>query len=156
MAINKVFVIGAGTMGNGIAQVSAQAGYSVVMSDVKDEFVKKGMAAIEKSLDRGVKKGTMQESEKAAIMSRIKTTLDMKDAKDADMVIEAAPEILEIKAKTLLGDFSCPTVDFFREINPVTLFAGWSGFMTSCISFPETVLIFCSTCPCLSTKIPIL
>ena len=97
MAINRVFVIGAGTMGNGIAQVSAQAGYSVTMSDIKDEFVKKGMASIEKSLDRGVKKGTMQESEKAAIMSRIKTTLDTKDAKDADMVIEAAPEILELK-----------------------------------------------------------
>jgi 3-hydroxybutyryl-CoA dehydrogenase len=97
VAINKVFVIGAGTMGNGIAQVSAQAGYSVVMSDIKDEFVQKGIAAIEKSLDRGVKKGTMQESDKAAIMSRIKTTLDMKDAKDADLVIEAAPEVLELK-----------------------------------------------------------
>ncbi len=97
MAISKVFVIGAGTMGNGIAQVSAQAGYSVVMSDIKDEFVQKGIAAIEKSLDRGVKKGTMQESDKAAIMSRIKTTLDMKDAKDADLVIEAAPEVLELK-----------------------------------------------------------
>jgi len=97
VAISKVFVIGAGTMGNGIAQVSAQAGYSVVMSDIKDEFVQKGIAAIEKSLDRGVKKGTMQESDKAAIMSRIKTTLDMKDAKDADLVIEAAPEVLELK-----------------------------------------------------------
>jgi 3-hydroxybutyryl-CoA dehydrogenase len=97
MAINKVFVIGAGTMGNGIAQVSAQAGYSVVMSDIKDEFVKKGMDTISKSLDRGVKKGTMQESEKAAILARIRGTVDMKDAKDADMVIEAAPEILELK-----------------------------------------------------------
>ena len=97
MAIKKVFVIGAGTMGNGIAQVSAQAGYDVVMSDIKDEFVKKGMDAISKSLDRSVKKGTMQESEKAAIIARIKTTLDTKDAKDADMVIEAAPEILELK-----------------------------------------------------------
>jgi glycerol-3-phosphate dehydrogenase len=82
MAISKVFVIGAGTMGNGIAQVSAQAGYSVTMSDIKDEFVKKGMDTISKSLDRGVKKGTMQESEKAAILARIKGTIDMKDAKD--------------------------------------------------------------------------
>ena len=97
MAIKKVFVIGAGTMGNGIAQVSAQAGYDVVMSDIKDEFVQKGMAAIEKSLDRLVKKGTLPESDKATILSRIKTTLDTKDAKDADMVIEAAPEILELK-----------------------------------------------------------
>ena len=97
MAIKTVFVIGAGTMGNGIAQVTAQAGYNVTMSDVKEEFISRGMAAIEKSLDRGVKKGTMEESEKAAIISRIKTTLDMKDAKDADLVIEAAPEVIDLK-----------------------------------------------------------
>lgn len=97
MAIKNVFVIGAGTMGNGIAQVSAQAGYNVTMSDIKDEFISNGMAAIEKSLDRGVKKGTMQESEKAEIISRIKTTLDMNDAKDADLVIEAAPEVIDLK-----------------------------------------------------------
>ncbi|MBN1692662.1 MAG: 3-hydroxybutyryl-CoA dehydrogenase [Dehalococcoidales bacterium] len=97
MAIKKVFVIGAGTMGNGIAQVSAQAGYDVTMSDIKDEFIQKGMAAIEKSLDRMVKKEIIQESEKTAIVARIKTTTDNKDAKDADMVIEAAPEILDLK-----------------------------------------------------------
>ncbi|OGN95648.1 MAG: 3-hydroxybutyryl-CoA dehydrogenase [Chloroflexi bacterium RBG_13_51_18] len=84
-------------MGNGIAQVSAQAGYDVMMSDIKDEFVQKGMAAIEKSLDRLVKKETIKESDKSAILARIKTTTDNKDAKDADMVIEAAPEILELK-----------------------------------------------------------
>ena len=97
MVIKNVFVIGAGTMGNGIAQVSAQAGYSVLMSDIKDDFVKKGMASIEKSLDRGVKKGAMTENDKANVMSRIKTTLDIKDAKDADLVIEAAPEVLDLK-----------------------------------------------------------
>jgi 3-hydroxybutyryl-CoA dehydrogenase len=97
MAINKVFIIGAGTMGNGIAQVSAQAGYDVIMSDIKDEFIQKGMASIDNSLGRLVKKGTMQESEKAAIIARIKTTVDNNDAKDADLVIEAAPEILDLK-----------------------------------------------------------
>jgi len=97
MAIQKVFVIGAGTMGNGIAQVSAQAGYDVTMSDIKDEFIQKGMATIERSLDRLVKRETIKESDKAAIMSRIKTTVDNKDAKDADLVIEAAPEILDLK-----------------------------------------------------------
>jgi len=97
VAIKSVFVIGAGTMGNGIAQVSAQAGYDVTMSDIKDEFVKKGMDAIGKSLDRSVKKGTMQEAEKKAIIGRIKTTLDVKDARNADLVIEAAPEILDLK-----------------------------------------------------------
>jgi 3-hydroxybutyryl-CoA dehydrogenase len=97
MAIKNVFVIGAGQMGNGIAQVSAQAGYDVVMSDIKEEFIQKGLATIEKSLDRLVKKETIKESDKTAIMARIKTTVDNKDAKDADMVIEAAPEILELK-----------------------------------------------------------
>jgi 3-hydroxybutyryl-CoA dehydrogenase len=97
MAITKVFVIGAGTMGNGIAQVSAQAGYDVTMSDIKDEFIKKGLAAIDNSLGRMVKKGTLQESEKATIIGRIKTTTSNQDAKDADLVIEAAPEILDLK-----------------------------------------------------------
>lgn len=97
MAIKKVFVIGAGQMGNGIAQVSAVAGYEVTMSDIKEEFVKKGMETISKSLDRGVKKGTMTEAEKATIMGRIKTTTDNKDAKDADLIIEAAPEIMDLK-----------------------------------------------------------
>jgi 3-hydroxybutyryl-CoA dehydrogenase len=97
VVIKSVFVIGAGTMGNGIAQVSAQAGYDVTMSDIKDEFVQKGLATIEKSLDRGVKKGTLQESDKAAILGRIKTSLDVKDAAAADLVIEAAPEILDLK-----------------------------------------------------------
>jgi 3-hydroxybutyryl-CoA dehydrogenase len=97
VAIKKVFVIGSGQMGNGIAQVTAQAGYDVTMSDIKDEFVQKGMETIGKSLDRGVKKGTMTEADKAAIIARIKTTTDNKDAKDADLVIEAAPEILDLK-----------------------------------------------------------
>jgi 3-hydroxybutyryl-CoA dehydrogenase len=97
MAIKSVFVIGAGTMGNGIAQVSAQAGYDVTMSDIKDEFVQKGLATIEKSLDRSIKKGALQESDKAAIMGRIKTSLDVKDAAGADLVVEAAPEIIDLK-----------------------------------------------------------
>ena len=97
MGIKNVFVIGAGTMGNGIAQVSAQAGYMVTMSDIKDEFISNGMAAIEKSLDRMVSKGTLQENEKTEIMSKIKTTTDTGEAKDADLVIEAVPEVLELK-----------------------------------------------------------
>ena len=97
MSIKNVFVVGAGTMGNGIAQVTAQAGYNVTMSDIKDEFLSRGMATIEKSLDRMIKKGTLQETEKTEIMSRIKTTTDTNDAKDADLVIEAAPEVFGLK-----------------------------------------------------------
>jgi 3-hydroxybutyryl-CoA dehydrogenase len=99
VAIKNVFVVGAGTMGNGIAQVTAQAGYNVTMSDIQDEFIARGMAAVEKSLDRLVKKETLTEDGKAEIISRIKTTLDMGDAKDADLVIEAAPEVLDLKKK---------------------------------------------------------
>ena len=97
MAIKNVFVLGAGVMGSGIAQVSAEAGYDVTMADIKDEFISKGIASIENSLDRKIKRGTMEEGEKATVMSRIKTTLDIKDAGDADLVIEAAPEELELK-----------------------------------------------------------
>jgi 3-hydroxybutyryl-CoA dehydrogenase len=97
VAIKNVFVIGAGVMGNGIAQVSAEAGYSVIMMDIKEEFLSRGLATIEKNLDRKIKKGTMPESDKAAALARIKTTLDIKDARDADMVVEAALEELEIK-----------------------------------------------------------
>ena len=97
MAIKNVFVIGAGVMGSGIVQVSAEAGYEVTMMDIKDEFLNKGMSNIEKGLDRKVKKGTIQESDKAKVMSRVKRTLDMKEAKSADLVIECAPEVLELK-----------------------------------------------------------
>ena len=92
MEIKRVFVMGAGAMGSGIAQVSAEAGYDVTMMDIKEEFIGKALAAIEKSLDRKIKKGTIQEGEKQAIVLRIKTTVDMKDARDADLVIEAIPE----------------------------------------------------------------
>jgi 3-hydroxybutyryl-CoA dehydrogenase len=96
--IKNVAVIGAGTMGNGIAQVSAAAGYNVVMTDIKDEFTAKGMATIEKSLDRMIKKGTLQEADKKAIMGRITTSTDLKAVKDCQLVIESAPEVLELKA----------------------------------------------------------
>jgi 3-hydroxybutyryl-CoA dehydrogenase len=97
MTIKNVFVLGAGVMGNGIAQVVAGAGYNVTMMDIKEEFLAKGMATIEKSLDRVIKKGTMKEEDKKALLSRIKTTIDMKAAKEVDLVIEAAPEVLELK-----------------------------------------------------------
>jgi 3-hydroxybutyryl-CoA dehydrogenase len=107
VAIKNVFVIGAGTMGNGIAQVTAQAGYNVTMSDIKDEFLAKGMSTIEKSLDRMVKKETIKEADKAEILSRIKTTVNIKDAADADLVVEAAPEELSLK------------INIFRQLDEI-------------------------------------
>lgn len=98
MEIKKVGVIGAGTMGNGIAQVTAAAGYDVVMTDIKEEFCAKGIDTISKSLDRQIKKGTLQEAQKKEILARIKTSVNISDVKDCQLVIESAPEILELKA----------------------------------------------------------
>ena len=128
MAIKNVYVMGAGVMGSGIAQVSAEAGYDVTMMDVKEEFVSKGLAGIEKGLDRKIKKGTIQESDKASTMSRIKTTLDLKDAKGADLVIECAPEVLELK-KGIFKDLDgiCPEHTILGTNTsslPISSFAG--------------------------------
>jgi 3-hydroxybutyryl-CoA dehydrogenase len=94
----KVFgVVGAGQMGNGIAQVAAASGLQVIMNDIKQEFVDRGLKTIAKNLDRSVSKGKMSEAEKAAILGRIKGSTDLSDFKDADFVVEAAIEALEIK-----------------------------------------------------------
>ena len=90
-------VIGAGTMGNGIAQTAAGAGFDVVMCDVSAEFVERGLANISKSLDRFVKKETMTEEQKAEILSRISTTTILEDMEACSLVVEAASENFEIK-----------------------------------------------------------
>jgi len=90
-------VIGAGTMGNGIAQTAAAAGFNVIMCDVKSEFVERGVANIAKSLDRFVKKETMTETQKAEVLARIKTTTELDDLKNCSLVVEAATENFEIK-----------------------------------------------------------
>jgi len=90
-------VIGAGTMGNGIAQTAAASGFDVVMCDVREEFVKRGFDTIGKSLDRFVKKETMTEETKNEILGRIRTTTALEDLKDCFLVVEAATESFEIK-----------------------------------------------------------
>jgi 3-hydroxybutyryl-CoA dehydrogenase len=90
-------VIGAGTMGNGIAQTAANAGFDVVMCDIKQEYVDRGHANISKSLDRFVKKETITEDEKSEILGRIKTTTALEDLKDCSLVVEAATENFDIK-----------------------------------------------------------
>ncbi len=97
MEIKKVGVIGAGAMGSGIAQVFAQNGFQVVMRDIADEFLQRGMKNIEQGLGRMVAKGKLSEGEKAAILERIKPTLSMADLKDVDFVVEAAIENLDLK-----------------------------------------------------------
>ena len=90
-------VIGAGTMGNGIAQTAAGAGFDVVMCDVSADAVQRGIANISKSLDRFVKKEAITEDKKADMLGRIKTTSDLDDVKDCSLVVEAASENFEIK-----------------------------------------------------------
>ena len=97
MEIKKVMVIGAGQMGGGIAQVCAQAGYDVKLNDIKEESYEKGLAVIAKNLSRNVEKGRMTEEEKTEVLGRITKSLDLQDAHDVDIVIEAAIENMEIK-----------------------------------------------------------
>ena len=95
--MKKVFVLGAGTMGAGIVQAFAQHGYEVIVRDIKDEFVERGIAGINKGLTKQVAKGKMTEEVKEEILSRISGTTDMKLAADCDLVVEAAIENMKIK-----------------------------------------------------------
>lgn len=99
MALQKIGVIGAGQMGNGITQVAAAQGLSVIMMDVSAEAVEKGLKTIQNSCDRLIKKQTMTEDQKKQLLSNIKTASSIQDLKDCDIVIEAATENIELKLK---------------------------------------------------------
>jgi 3-hydroxybutyryl-CoA dehydrogenase len=99
MEISKVGVAGCGLMGHGIAQVSAEAGYDVVVSEVSQEALDKGVAKIEKQLGKAVEKGKMDQSEADAIVGRIHGTLDLNDFADCDLVVEAITENLDQKVE---------------------------------------------------------
>jgi 3-hydroxybutyryl-CoA dehydrogenase len=99
MQVNKLGVIGAGTMGNGIAQLAAVIGCDVIMRDINDDFVERGIKNIDNFLSKSVEKGKIQADEKISIMGRIKGTTDMADLKDVDFVIEAVLEDLDLKKK---------------------------------------------------------
>ena len=97
MEIKRIGVLGAGTMGNGIAQVAAQSGYEVVMRDIEQRFIDGGMESVKKNLSKGVKKGRITEEQMETTLSRIKPTLDMGDLSGSDLVIEAVIEDAELK-----------------------------------------------------------
>ena len=97
MAIDKIAVLGAGQMGNGITQVAACAGYEVVMIDIKQEFVDRGVSAIEKSLAKLVSKERMSKEDADSARARISTAIDRSACHDVDLAIEAVPEILDLK-----------------------------------------------------------
>ena len=100
MEIKKIMVLGAGQMGGGIAQVCAQAGYQVIMRDVSEEFLSRGLKIIENNLDRSLKNGRISAEEKNAALAGIATTLSLEDGQDADVVIEAIVEDAQIKHHT--------------------------------------------------------
>ena len=129
MDVKKVGVIGAGTMGNGIAQVFAMSGREVVMVDIKQEFVDRGLKTIEKSLGKMKEKGKIAEDVVGATLSRIKTSIKVEDVRDAQLVVEAATENREIK------------FDLFRKLDslcpPQTILAT----NTSSISITEIAAV---------------
>ena len=100
MAIKKIGVLGAGLMGSGIAQVAATSGYEVTLVEVSEELVKKGLSGIEKSLAKFAEKGTITAEQKDATLARLRGTTKLEDLADADIIIEAIIENLQIKRDT--------------------------------------------------------
>jgi len=131
--IERISVLGAGTMGHGIAQVAAAAGYDVVLRDIDDAAVQRGFAAIERNLAKGVERGKVTEAERDETLRRIRATTDMAEIRDSDLVIEAAPEKLELKQNLL------------REAE--TLVRGECIFATNTSSLSITEIATASACP---------
>ena len=97
--VKTVGVVGAGQMGNGIAHVFAQSGYQVILHDVTDELVQRGLKTIDKNLQRGVDKGRMTAEEKQEVLARVKTTTSLEEMAGVDFVVEAVTENFEVKKK---------------------------------------------------------
>tara|TARA_B100000459_G_scaffold28317_1_gene13714 strand:+ start:115 stop:1059 length:945 start_codon:yes stop_codon:yes gene_type:complete len=97
MAIQNIAVLGAGQMGNGITQVAAAAGYNVTMIDIQQDYVDKGLATIERSLGKLVTKERMTQEDADATLARISLSTDRSDCADCDLVVEAVPEIVDLK-----------------------------------------------------------
>ncbi len=125
MTINQVMVIGAGTMGNGIAHTFAQHGFSVILFDISEDALKKTLVVIEKNLNRQLKKGTITVEEIKDILDKIQITTDLESGKDADLVVEAATENKTIK------------FDLFRKIDELVKPEAILASNTSTISITE-------------------
>lgn len=116
MEIKKVGIVGCGLMGSGIAQVCIQAGYQVVVSEINDELLNKGIDSIKANLDRNVRKGRMTEEDQKAALGRLKGTLEIRDFADCDLIIEAVIEQMEEKKKLLSAlDQICPESTIFAS-----------------------------------------
>src|SRR3972149_106050 len=145
--IKNVLVRGGGTMGSGIAQVSAEASYDVTLMDMKEEFTKAALANIERSLDRRIKRGDIKEDDKKTTLSRIKTTTTLDGANSADMVIEAIPEVLSLKLDAFRKlDSICPPQAILASNTSALPISSMAAApkrsvpaMVSCVKKPEPV-----------------
>ncbi|TRY25780.1 3-hydroxybutyryl-CoA dehydrogenase [Brevibacillus sp. LEMMJ03] len=109
MNMQTIMVVGAGQMGSGIAQVAAQAGFRVILNDIQREFVDRGRRTIENNLSRSVEKGKMSAEDKEAVLSRLTLSVDLADGRDADFVVEAVTENMDVKAEIFRKlDGICP------------------------------------------------
>ena len=129
MAIKKVGVVGCGLMGRGIAEVSARAGYDVVVSEINRELLDKGLGAVKGSLAKAVEKGKMAQDDANSLLARIKGTTDMVEFKDCDLVVEAAIENLDLKKKIF--------IDLDRICNPGAILST----NTSCLSVMDVAAV---------------
>ena len=118
-------VVGSGTMGNGIAQVAARAGYTVIMCDVKEEFLLQGMSAVDKSLQRDVDKQRLSAEEKTAVIGRIESTTELETLRNASFVVEAVTEDLNVKT------------ELFQALDRITAPAAVLASNTSSISITK-------------------
>jgi len=129
MEIKRVGVVGCGLMGSGISQVCAQSGYQVVVSEINDELLNKGLASISSFLTRNVKKGRLSQAEKEATLARIKGTTNTRDFGDCDLIIEAAIEDMDVKKK------------IFAELDKICSKDAILATNTSCLSIIDMATV---------------
>lgn len=119
--VEKIAVLGAGTMGHGIAQTAAVAGYSVVLRDVSEQLVSKALRAIESNLAKGVERGKVTEAERDRALSNIRPAITLEETADSDLFVEAIPERLELKREMLRSIESLTNTDFVFATNTSSL-----------------------------------
>ena len=119
--MRRVAVLGAGTMGHGIAQAAAAAGYEVVLRDVEESLVEKGLRSIESNLSKGVERGKVSDEERAQTLSNIRATTRLEETADSHLFIEAVPERLDLKRETLRAVERLNPTDFIFATNTSSL-----------------------------------
>ena len=119
--IETIAVLGAGTMGHGIAQVAALAGFRVILRDVEKEFLTRGLRAIEDNLDKGIRRGKVTEDERDLVLQRIRGAVNLAETAHADLFIEAVPERMELKRETIREVEQIAEKDFIFATNTSSL-----------------------------------